>query len=199
MSLSRRWFAVPVLAIAVAGVSACSSDGDSTEVYVAPLATDAPGPDALAADAAVIRYGQWGVVRYLSTEDEPTTMAIRITGVVAGEPGDLGDVTIFGVDDTDSLTPYHVSFVWANLTGDETNSPTQHLVAYGPDEPVTLSLPASERKCDPPEATDPSVGLGYEQRGCATSAASGEPPVALVFRGPAGSSEGVSFVLPPAT
>ena len=97
------------------GVSACSSDGESAEDYVAPLA-DTPGVDALAADDSVVPFGEWGVVRY--ENDGSTIFAIKLVGVVAGEPGDLGDVTVFGVDDLDSMTPYHVAYVWAPLSGD---------------------------------------------------------------------------------
>jgi len=194
VSVSRRWLAVPLLAFVMTGVSACSSDGESAEDYVAPLA-DTPGVDALAADGSVVPFGEWGVVRY--ENDGSTIFAIKLVGVVAGEPGDLGDVTVFGVDDLDSMTPYHVAYVWAPLSGDPTDTPTQNLVAYGSDDPVTLALPPSEERCDPPEAIEYPPVLGYEQRGCATSASAGEQPVALVFRGPEGSSEGVSFELPP--
>lgn len=195
--MSRRRLVLPL--VALASVAGCSSDGESTEDYVAPRATDAPGPDALAPDDAVIRFGEWGVVEYVSTDDESTILAIKVTRVDAGEPGDLGDVTVFGVDDIDELTPSHVAYVWVALRGEPTEGPTQNLAAYGPDDAVTLSLPASEQRCDPPAAIDYSVGLGYEPRGCATTASGGAPPVALVFQGPEGSSSRVFFEMPPAS
>jgi len=186
-------------AVLTAVLAACTSDDTSSEEFVPTSLVDAPGEDALAADGAVIPVGEWGVVRSMSTEDEPTTVAIRMTNVVAGEAGDLGDVTIFGVENTDSLVPYHVAYVFGNLSGDPTYTPSQSFAAIGPGDPITLSLPASQVECDPPAAMDFGAGLGIEMRGCATPATRGPAPTALVFQGPAGSSEGVTFELPAPT
>ncbi|WP_125130655.1 hypothetical protein [Microbacterium sp. 10M-3C3] len=169
--------------------------GDVDRV-VAPRASDAPAADAVVPDETVVDAGEWGVVRYTSTEGDATIVAVKPTGVAAGEPGALGDVMAPGVHDLDRATPYYVSYVWAPLSGDADFSPAQDLVAGSPADATTLSVPRELALCDPPAAHDYGAGLGYEQRGCAVVASTAGPPSSLVFQGPEGSSAGVTFTLP---
>lgn len=198
MSPSRNVFAAAgglVLLIALVGCSGGSAPSRD-EQYTAPPATDAPAADALLPDGSTTSAGEWGVVRYMSTADEPTVLALKTTNVKAGEKGALGDVMVPGAKGLDTATPYYVSYVWVNLSGDDHYSPNQSVVAAGGADVMTLSVPARLALCDPPAATDYSAGFGHEQRGCAVVASSSGPPEALVFQGPEGSTKDVSFQLP---
>lgn len=177
------------------GVGA-DADDTADERYSAPVATDAPGADAVLPDGSTVPAGEWGAVTYMSTDDEPTVVAVRTTGVVVGEAGALADVMVPGGPDLDEATPYYVGYTWVNVTGDESFSPLQNLVVASPEGAVALAVPDDAARCEPRAATDYSADLGHEQRGCAVVVSAAGPPEALVFQGPEGSSKGVSFTVP---
>lgn len=179
-------------------LAACSSGSTATPEaeYTPTPAADLPADGAPLADGSTVPVGDWGVVRYLSTDDEETLVAIRMTDLVVGEPGELAEVTAFGVEDLDEATPYFVSYAWANMSGDAAFSPSQRLVATGPADVATLSVPGSLERCDPPAVMEYGSPLGYEMHGCAVIVSVTGAPEALVFQGPEGSSVDVSFEAP---
>ena len=187
---------LPVLALAaLVGVTAgCSSAEPADEWYTAPPAQGAPAPDQVQADGSVVGAGEWGAVRYLSTDDVETVLAVKTTALVEGEKGAFA-VMVPGGGDLSEATAYFVSYNWTNLTGDEDFSPSQNMVAGDPDA-MTLSVPESLRGCEPAEGRELGAGLGTEMRGCVVVASTSGPPTSVVFQGPQGSSSDVSFTVP---
>lgn len=182
-------------ALAMLVFSGCSGSTEPVRPTAAP-ATDAPTATEPIADGSTVAAGQWGVVRYLSTDDQESLAAIRTTATVAGKKGDFADVTVPGLTNVDELTPYFVSYSWVTLSGDDHFSPTQNLVGQGADDLVTLQVPSDLRRCDPPESENFGWKLGYEIHGCAVVASASGPPTSLVFQGPEGSSAEVTFQVP---
>ncbi len=195
MRSPRKLFPVLVLTAVVTAIAGCSSAEPADEWYTAPPVVGAPSADQVQPDDGAVAAGEWGAVRYMSTDDEETVLAVKTTALVVGEKGALGEVTVPGGDDLSEATPYYVSYSWANLTGDEDFSPSQNMVAGDPDA-MTLSVPERFRGCEPAEGHEIGAGLGKEMRGCAVVASTSGPPTTLVFQGPQGSSTDVSFAVP---
>jgi hypothetical protein len=172
-------------------LAACggSSDGGSSDDYTAVPAKNLPGVTDLAKDKSTVPVGEWGVVKYVSTEDKATVLAIKITDVKAGKQGDLKG--LMGAGDLSASTPYYVSYSWANIEGDARFSPSQSLAT--PDGSA-LSVPNSFEKCKIPEALDYAAALGDEQHGCQVLATESGPPNSVVFNSVRGGRD-VSFAL----
>lgn len=195
MRSPRRLSFLLALTALVGATAGCSAAEPADEWYTAPPVADAPGADEVQPDGGAVAAGEWGVVRYLSTSDEETVLALKTTALVEGEKGAFADVMVPGGDDLSEATAYYVSYSWANLTGDENFSPAQNMVADGPDA-QTLSVPDSLSTCEPAEGHEIGAGLGREMRGCVVVASTSGPPTSVVFQGPQGSSSDVSFAVP---
>lgn len=167
----------PSLALALGLAAAftlggCGSDEEPTTIEVTPAA-DLPAATDLATQDQVVPVGQWAVVQVNDGSSKLIPVAVKITNITQGEPGQLSEVSSF-TGDSEQIqtgTPWFITFHWSALSGTGWDSPVQSLWGWNTatdTSAMRLSLPPSQLGCD--DALTPNSGeVGMDQIDCATA------------------------------
>ncbi len=204
--IGRRLLVVAGTAAAlVVSLAGCSSQSDVPNGGV-PLEATATATFARAepvADGTTVAAGDWGIVRAADPSDGDRIVALRVTAVTEGEPGDFSGVrSLSGGSMSDDAVGWWVDYDWVLVDGAGSWYPNHWMRAETSDadrdDLSTLSVPDDLQHCRHPEREsfeDDSTGL--VQHVCLTaSATGGVRPTALTFSGTPGSTQDVTWSLP---
>ena len=173
---ARRVCAVALGLVTLFGAAGCSAgEAEEPTTIAATPAPDLPAASDLADPDKVVPAGEWAVVEVPKTAGSDThiPVAVKVTSVKKGEPGDLKDVT--SVTGNNELiktgTPWYITVHWAALEGDGFDSPANGIWGWNTEtdtSAMNLSLPASLRRCAEP-VTDVAGGVNLEQVSCSVA------------------------------
>lgn len=191
-----------VLAASLAGCST-QSDVPNGGVPLEATATATFAPAEPVADGATVAAGDWGIVRAADPSEGDRIVAVRVTAVTEGKPGDFSGVrSLSGGSMSDAAVGWWIDYDWVLVDGPGPWYPNQRMRAVTTDadrdDLSTLSVPDDLQHCRDPEresfGDDPT---GVVQHVCLTaSATGGARPTGLTFDGTTGSTKDVTWALP---